>query len=123
MNKAKPGRPKKDNWHKRGIELSPVEQKAVAVFRALGQRSRFELWKALGNRCVCQGEEGDYCTLMQKKAGLAQSTISHHLKILQEADLISPQREGTWCCYRLNARVYRALDSFMEALKEGKGGS
>lgn len=116
------GRPKKDNWRKERMMLTPAEEKVVAIFRALGQQSRFELWKTLVNKCICQGEEGDYCTLMQKRTGLAQSTISHHLKVLQEADLIRPQREGTWCCYRLNVRVYRAVQSFVKAFEEEKGG-
>ena len=32
---------------------------------------------------------------------LAQPTISHHLKVLREAGIITSERRGTWVYYRL----------------------
>ena len=34
--------------------------------------------------------------------GLSQSTISHHLKVLADAEILSVRRQGTWGHYRLN---------------------
>ena len=51
--------------------------------------------KMLQNRvlCVCEIKEA---------LGLAQSTASKHLKILEEAGLITYSKEGLWVNYRLS---------------------
>jgi ArsR family transcriptional regulator len=33
--------------------------------------------------------------------GLTQPTVSHHLKVLYEANLLTKERRGTWIYYRL----------------------
>jgi ArsR family transcriptional regulator len=43
--------------------------------------------------CVCD---------LTSAVGLSQPTVSHHLKILREAGLVSVERRGTWAYYRLN---------------------
>ncbi len=40
---------------------------------------------------------------------LNQPTVSHHLRILREADLVTCQRRGTWVYYRLAADAKRRL--------------
>ena len=35
--------------------------------------------------------------------GRSQATVSHHLRILREADLVTSERRGTWVWYRLAA--------------------
>lgn len=97
-------------------DLTEEEKRMVAVFRALGQTSRYALWKSLAHKCLCQGERGDYCSTLQQKSGLAQSTVSHHLRILVEAGLLSQTKEGTWCCYAVNPRVYEAVQAFSAEL-------
>ncbi len=37
---------------------------------------------------------------IRKKAGLSQSTISHYLSMMQNADLIVPTRHGKWTYYK-----------------------
>jgi ArsR family transcriptional regulator len=39
---------------------------------------------------------------MQEALGLAQSTVSKHLKILEEAALITYSKDGLWVNYRLS---------------------
>ena len=38
---------------------------------------------------------------IQKALGLPQSTISQHLRILKNADIIKGRKEGTKICYRV----------------------
>ncbi|HEY9881030.1 MAG TPA: metalloregulator ArsR/SmtB family transcription factor [Leptolyngbyaceae cyanobacterium] len=45
-------------------------------------------------------EEGVCVSLIQKKSGLAQSTISHYLAMLEEAGLVKSTRHGQWTYYR-----------------------
>jgi len=100
--------------------LTEEERAAVAIFKALGQESRYALWRALAHKCVCLGERGDYCSALQQETGLAQSTVSHHLKVLREAGLLSQSKEGTWCCYAVNPRVHEAIRAFREKLFPSK---
>jgi DNA-binding transcriptional ArsR family regulator len=45
----------------------------------------------------------DECNVaqIQRVLGLPQSTISQHLRILKNADIIKGRREGTKTCYRV----------------------
>lgn len=92
-----------------GVELSKGESKMISVFHALGQPTRFALWKSLGEKCQCLDMQGSYCLDMQRASGLAQSTVSHHLKVLKEAGLIDCSEQGTWCCYFAKREVYQAI--------------
>ncbi len=58
------------------------------------------------------GAEACVCTLVGP-LGLAQPTVSHHLKVLTAAGLLSRERRGTWVFYRL---VPERLEALREAL-------
>ena len=64
-------------------------------FRALADPTRLEIV----NRLACCDE----CCVCDLNAAfdLAQPTISHHLKVLRDAGLVSATRRGTWAYYRL----------------------
>jgi ArsR family transcriptional regulator len=64
-------------------------------FKALAEPARV----AIVNRLASSGE-ACVCDLVEV-LGLAQPTVSHHLKILREAGLIDHERRGTWVYYRL----------------------
>lgn len=44
-----------------------------------------------GEACVCD---------LTAPFGLSQPTISHHLKVLHDAGLVSRRKKGTWAYYR-----------------------
>jgi len=66
----------------------------IKVMKALSDGNRVKVIKMLQRRdlCVCE---------IQEALGLAQSTVSKHLKLLEEAGLISYSKEGLWVIYRL----------------------
>ncbi len=66
----------------------------VKVMKALSDPNRVKMIKLLQRRVLCVCE-------IQEALGLAQSTASKHLKILEEAGLISYFKEGPWVNYRL----------------------
>ena len=47
--------------------------------------------------------------LIQKKSGLAQSTISHYLSMLESAGLVISSRQGQWTYYRRNEPAFTEL--------------
>ena len=66
----------------------------IKVMKALSDPNRVRMVKLLQRKvlCVCEIKEA---------LGLAQSTASKHLKILEEAGLITYSKEGLWVNYRL----------------------
>lgn len=66
----------------------------IKVMKALSDPNRVKMIKMLERRTLCVCE-------MQTALGLAQSTASKHLKILEEAGLITYAKEGLWVNYRL----------------------
>lgn len=66
----------------------------IKVMKALSDPSRVKIVKMLQRRVMCVCE-------IQEALGLAQSTASKHLKILEEAGLISYFKDGLWVNYRI----------------------
>jgi ArsR family transcriptional regulator len=70
-------------------------KEVVKVFKALSDPNRIRIIKLLEVQplCVCE---------ITSILGLATSTVSKHLSILKEADLIFDQKENKWVNYHLN---------------------
>lgn len=66
----------------------------LKVMKAVSDPSRVKILKMLQSRVMCVCE-------VHTALGTAQSTASKHLKILEDAGLISSFRDGTWVNYRL----------------------
>ena len=66
----------------------------IKVMKALSDPNRVKIIKLLQRRVLCVCE-------IQSALGLAQSTASKHLKILEESGLIAFSKEGLWVNYRL----------------------
>ena len=66
----------------------------LRVMKALSDPNRVRVVKLLqlGELCVCE---------IQEVLGLAQSTVSKHMKILEDAGLVDRKRQGTWMIYSL----------------------
>lgn len=60
--------------------------------KALSDPNRVRALKLLEQETLCACE-------IQECMGLAQSTVSNHMKILEDADLITKERRGTWMYY------------------------
>ncbi len=67
----------------------------IKVMKALSDPNRIKMVKMLQRRVLCVCE-------MKEALGLAQSTASKHLKILEDAGLIAYSKEGLWVNYRLD---------------------
>jgi ArsR family transcriptional regulator len=84
----------------------------AGLFKALGDAHRLAILATLARAddevCVC-----DFTSALP----LNQPTVSHHLKILRDAGLVTSERRGTWVYYRLAAdakeRVNEALQSLI----------
>lgn len=90
------------------LDLAAAERLA-RVFKALGDPTRVRLLSLIaahsdGEACVCD---------LTDPIGLSQPTVSHHLKQLVDAGLITRDQRGRWSYYRI---VQPALDTLAACL-------
>ena len=83
-----------------GTAAPPVdvtEARALArTFKALADPTRVQLLSIV---TAHEGHEACVCDLTEP-VGLAQPTVSHHLKILVEAGMLEREQRGRWAYYR-----------------------
>ncbi|MBN2437876.1 MAG: winged helix-turn-helix transcriptional regulator [Deltaproteobacteria bacterium] len=66
----------------------------IKVMKALSDTNRVKLLKLLQQRVMCVCE-------IQAACGIAQPTVSKHLKVLEEAGLVGHEKHGQWAHYFL----------------------
>jgi ArsR family transcriptional regulator len=82
----------------------------AAKFKALGDPTRLRLLSIVAAH---EDREACVCDLTEPVA-LSQPTVSHHLKILVDAGLLTRSKRGTWSFYAL---VPGALDHLADRLR------
>lgn len=94
----------------------------VEICRALGNPTRYQLIEALKNKEIvtcCDRieiqENGVSVGDVVKMTGLAQSTVSQHMAILEKANLIYKEKRDLWSCYFLNKPV---LQEFLNTIEK-----
>jgi len=75
---------------------------AVRVARALGDPTRYRMLRAIASR------EEISCRDLTALFRLAQATVSHHLKVLTQAGLVSARKEGPFHYYRVHRDALEA---------------
>lgn len=100
----------------------PRENAAIRVAKALADPTRFRLLKAIATRDEVS------CHDLTALARLAQATVSHHLKVLSDAGLVSARSVGSFHYYRLRrdalpAHAARLAEAFSTPRHAGAGRS
>ena len=91
-----------------GPPLGEEEAGGLAdALRVLADPARLRLLSLIaaspgGDACACD---------LVEPLGLAQPTVSHHLKVLHKAGLLSRERRGRWVHYRVHAEPLEHLAS------------
>ncbi|MFN2375442.1 MAG: ArsR/SmtB family transcription factor [Candidatus Binatia bacterium] len=81
-----------------GARLGKAEAEELALaFKAMSDPARLRLLNHIAAQpsaetCVC---------FLTEPLGLAQPTVSHHLKVLYDAGLLGREKRGTWVYYRV----------------------
>lgn len=121
-------------WHTRGMTASalpadladcrsPVTggvigvaeaERLARIFKALGDPTRVRLLSLIAAH---QGGEACICDLTDP-VGLTQPTVSHHMRQLVEAGLLSREQRGKWAYYRV---IDTALAGLADALRAPAG--
>ena len=94
----------------RPVEGDEADDELATLSKAVGHAARVKILRLLSRRseCVC-GEIVD-------EIGLAQSTVSQHLKVLKDAGLIRGEIDGPRVCYCLEPRALRRLKALVGGL-------
>ena len=72
------------------------------VFKALSDETRREILKLLSKKDMSAGEISDHFNM-------SKPSISKHLEILREAELISSERKGQFIIYFINTSVIKEV--------------
>ena len=96
------------------------------LFKALANKTRLEILQWLKDpeneirvpTCLPMREEikndGGVCVGdLVNQSGLAQSTISSYLTMLEEAELVISERHGKWTYYRRNEQAIQELSDLI----------
>ena len=80
-------------------QIIQVKQ-AASVFKALGDENRIRILLLLGGGELCA------CKLLEYLQ-ISQSTLSHHMKILCDAGIVTGRKEGRWTHYSRSVPAYK----------------
>src|SRR6476469_7335372 len=100
--------------------MPDVSDRARAVaalrFRALGDETRLRVLEALvdGERCVSD---------LMDMLGLGQSLVSHHLRTLRQAGLVTAERDGREVYYAIAEPALAAVRLRLYELEPLRAGS
>lgn len=83
------------------------------VFKAISDPNRRKILKLLRQKDMTAGEIADHFSI-------SKPSISHHLNILKQADLVRDERKGQFIYYSLNSTVFQELMSWVYDLLEVK---
>ena len=89
-------------------------QQQARVFKAFCDENRLTILQILygGEKCACK---------LQDELGIGQSTLSHHMRILCDAEVVNARREGKWTHYSLNRHgSEKAVELLREVLQLDK---
>src|SRR5690606_40200917 len=85
-------------------------ERSARVFTALGGPTRIRLLSL-----IAAGERGEACVCdLTEPVGLSQGTVSHHMKLLTDAGLVTREQRGRWAYYAITDG---ALETAANALR------
>lgn len=98
-----------------------MDSKRVAVmFKAFCDENRLQILELLrsGERCACN---------ILEEMHITQPTLSHHMKILCDAGIVTGRKEGKWMHYSISSEgmeeVKECLEHFVICSEDKRGKS
>lgn len=95
------------------LDREPLSAQAATelagVLKAIAEPTRLRLLSLIaahadGEACVCD---------LSDPINLTQPTVSHHLKVLRHAGLVTSERRGTWVYYKTVPQRLAALSHLL----------
>lgn len=82
------------------------------VFRAIGDPHRLQIMQLLREREMSAGE-------ILEALDVVQSTLSHHMKSLVDAEVVNARRSGKWTYYSINEEMISAAAGLLDEYARG----
>lgn len=85
----------------------------ILAFKALSDNNRLQIIDMLscGEMCACK---------ILEKFNITQPTLSHHMKVLNEAGLVNLRKNGSWIFYSLNNENIVHVIEFIKSVTSDK---
>ena len=85
------------------------ERKTALIFKALGDENRIRILKLLrsGEKCACK---------LLEELNISQPTLSHHMKILCDAEIVNGRKEGKWMHYSISTEGVHNIQMLLQEL-------
>lgn len=93
--------------------LSKYVIKMNTIFKALNDETRREILELLRKGDMTAGEIADHFNI-------SKPSISHHLDLLKQADLVSSDKQGQFIIYSLNTTIVDDILQWLLTLKKQK---
>ena len=79
----------------------------VKVFKAFSDEKRLIILELLqsGEKCACK---------LLEELNIGQSTLSHHMRILCESNVVTGRKEGKWTYYSINSEGVKKVQELLE---------
>ena len=94
--------------------VKPDKETVARIFKAFCDPNRLSVLELLqaGEMCACK---------ILEDLNIGQPTLSHHMKILCDAGIVSVRKEGKWIHYSLNREGFARASRILETLCPGSG--
>ncbi len=79
----------------------------VKVFKAFSDEKRLIILELLqsGEKCACK---------LLEELNIGQSTLSHHMRILCESNIVTGRKEGKWTYYSINPEGVKRAQELLQ---------
>ena len=84
-------------------------EKNIKVYKAIGEINRAKIIDMLstGEKCAC---------MLLEEFKFTQPTLSHHMKVLIDCNIVKYRKVGTWMYYSLNEEVCEEAIKFLNGI-------
>ena len=89
--------------------MSSAYNDTVKVFKAFCDENRLKILEQLrtGEKCACK---------LLDELHITQPTLSHHMKLLCDADIVQGRKDGKWVHYSINPECTKRAQKILEQL-------
>lgn len=87
-----------------------TNEKFLDLIKVLNDNTRLQILQMLsqkGTMCACK---------ILEALSITQGTLSHHMKVLSNANLVSVEKDGKWCHYTLINNNVCEIAKFIESI-------
>lgn len=84
-------------------------KKVAKIFKALSDETRLKVLLLVSKRDICQKGISQYL-------GITDSSVSQHIKILKEAEIITGYKEGYYVFYHVNENAFEECIFFFNSI-------